>query len=102
MAVATSPLARALNLRPGEGRTLAVLGGYLMSCMASGVILLATINGLFLSVYPARLIPHVIIASALLTAVASVLFSGVIAGTARRSLAMGLSAFLFLTLFNKQ
>lgn len=98
MAVATGRIARALNLRPGEERTLAVLGAYLLLCTAAGTILVATMNGLFLSVYPGRLIPHVIIASALLTAVVAILFSGVIAGTARRALAAGLTATLLFIL----
>ena len=88
----TRALARALGLRPGEGRTLMVLGSFLLLVSATFTVLAATKNGLFLSVYPATYIPHVIIAGALVSAAASILFSGVIAGTARRSLAARLTA----------
>lgn len=91
-------LARALNLRPGEGRTLAVMSGYLFLNTATTTLLSAAKNGLFLSVYPATLIPHAVIAAALLTAVVAVVFTGIIAGTARRSLAVWLTAGLSLSL----
>lgn len=91
MADTPNALARALNLRAGEGRTLLILGSYLLLLTATTTILSATKNGLFLSVYPGAFIPHVIVASAVVTAVVSVVFSGVIAGTARRSLALRLT-----------
>lgn len=94
MANAQNALARALHIRAGEGPTLVVLGGYLLLVTATTTILSATKNGLFLSVYPGRYIPHVVIAAALVTAVVSVVFSGVIAGTARRSLALRLTVVL--------
>lgn len=84
-------LTRALNLREGEGRTLAVLGAFLLLVTATTTVLSATKNGLFLSVYPGTRIPHVIIAAAVVSAAASILFSGVISGTARRSLATRLT-----------
>ena len=91
-------LARALALRAGEGRTLAVLGGYMFLATATTTVLTASQNGLFLSVYPGRLIPYAVIAAALLTAVVAVAFAGVIAGTARRSMALGLTLFLAVSL----
>jgi hypothetical protein len=54
-------------------------------------------NGLFLSVYPGELIPHAVISAALLTALVAIAFTGVLAGTARRSLAIGLTAALGLS-----
>ena len=94
MAQVSNPVARALHLRPGEGRTLLVLGSYLLLCTAASTVLSASKNGLFLSVYPGRYIPHVVIGAALLTAGVAVVFSGVIAGTARRRLASWLTASL--------
>ena len=88
MPVAARALGRALNLRPGEGRTLMALGGFLLLVTATTTVLSATKNGLFLSVYPGTYIPHIIIAGAVVSAAVSILFSGVIAGTARRSLAV--------------
>lgn len=98
MAETSNALARALHLRAGEGRTLLILGGYLLLVTAATTILSATKNGLFLSVFPGSYIPHVIIGAALVTAVVSVVFSGVIAGTARRSLALRLTVTLVLTM----
>lgn len=94
MSSGPNALARALHLRAGEGRTLLVLGGYLLLVTATTTILSATKNGLFLSAYPGRYIPHVVIGAAFVTAVVSVVFSGVIAGTARRSLALRLTTVL--------
>ena len=51
-------------------------------------------NGLFLSVYEARLIPYAVIFAALLTAFVAIIFTGVVAGTDRRTLATGLTAVL--------
>jgi len=96
MAPVSSPLARALHLRAGEGRTLLVLGSYLLLCTAASTILSASKNGLFLSIYPGRYIPHVVVGAAVLTAGVAVVFSGVVAGTARRRLASRLTAFLVL------
>lgn len=94
MTEASHPIARAFHLRPGEGRLLVVLGSYLLLCTAATTILSAAKNGLFLSVYPGRYIPHAVIAAAALTALVAIIFSGVIAGTARRSLATRLTASL--------
>ena len=87
-------LAGALHLRAGEGRTLSVLGGFLLLNTANTTLLSSVKNGLFLSEYPAELIPYAIIAAALLTALTAITFAGVIAGTARRSLAVRLTAVL--------
>jgi hypothetical protein len=87
-------IAHALNLRVGEGRTLGVMGGFLLLNTANTTVLSALKNGLFLSVYPADLIPHAVIAGALLTAAVAIVFTGYVAGTARRSLAVGLTAVL--------
>jgi HEAT repeat protein len=92
-------LTSALSLRPGEGRTLAVLGGFLLLNTANTTVLSAVKNGLFLSVYPAETIPHAIIAGALLTALVAIVFTGYVAGTARRSLATGLTAALLASVF---
>lgn len=91
-------VARALNLREGEQRPLGVLGAYLFLTTVVTTVLSASKNGLFLSVYPGRLIPHAVIAAALVTAVVAVIFSGAIAGTARRRLAVGLTVVLGLSL----
>ena len=90
-------IARALNLRDGEGRALAVMGGFLLLNTANTTVLSALKNGLFLSVYPAQLIPHAVIAAALLTAAVAIVFTGYVAGTARRSLAVGLTAVLLVS-----
>lgn len=87
-------LTSVLGLRPGEGRTLAVMGGFLLLNTANTTVLSAAKNGLFLSVYPAGMIPRAVIAGALLTAVVAIVFTGYVAGTARRSLATGLTAAL--------
>jgi len=87
-------IAHALNLRTGEGRTLVVMGAFLLLNTANTTVLSALKNGLFLSVYPAGLIPHAVIAGALLTAAVAIVFTGYVAGTARRGLAMGLTAVL--------
>ncbi len=65
---ASERLGRALSLRPGEGRPLAVMGGYLLLNTATTTVISAAKNGLFLSVFPAELIPHAVILAALLTA----------------------------------
>jgi len=90
-------LAHVLNLRQGEGRTLAVMGAFLLLNTANTTLLSAAKNGLFLSVYPGELIPHAVIAAALLTAFVAILFTAVLAGTARRSLAVGLTVTLGLS-----
>jgi HEAT repeat protein/MFS family permease len=90
----TGRMGRALSLRPGEGRTLAVMGGFLLLNTANTTVLSALKNGLFLSVYTADLIPHAVIAAALLTATVAIVFTGYVAGTARRGLAIGLTAVL--------
>jgi hypothetical protein len=65
------------------------MGGFLLLNTANTTALSALKNGLFLSVYPASLIPHAVIAGALLTAAVAIVFTGYVAGTARRSLAVG-------------
>lgn len=84
-------LAGALHLREGEGNTLAIMAGFLFLNTANTTLLSAAKNGLFLSVYPGSLIPHAVIAAALLTAVTAIVFTGVISGTARRRLALWLT-----------
>ncbi len=91
-------LGKALNLREGEGRTFVVMGAFAFLNTANTTILSAAKNGLFLSVYPGDLIPHAVIAAAALTAVVAVVFTGIISGTARRSLAVWLTAVLALSL----
>jgi len=85
---------RTLRLRPAEARTLAVMGGFLLLNTANTTLLSAVKNGLFLSAYPAELIPHAVIGAALLTAIVAVVFTGYVVGTARRSLATGLTLLL--------
>lgn len=91
---------RALNLRHGEGRTFAVMGAFLFLNTANTTVLSAAKNGLFLSVYEPELIPYAVIAAALLTAAVAVVFTGVVAGTERRTLAMGLTAVLGLSILS--
>ncbi len=98
MRVRPRGLARLLNLREGEGRQLSVLGSYLLLTTVVTTVLSASQNGLFLSVYPGNLIPHAVIAAALVTAVVAILFGGAISGTARRSLALWLTLVLGLSL----
>jgi HEAT repeat protein len=89
-------MARALKLRSGEGQTLLGMAGFLLLSTANTTVLSAAKNGLFLSVYPGDLIPHAVIAAALLTAAVAVVFTAVVAGTARRSLALGLTIVLLV------
>jgi HEAT repeat protein len=93
----TLRIAHALNLRPGEGRTLAVMGAFLLLNTANTTVLSALKNGLFLSVYPGELIPHAVIAAALLTAAVAIVFTGYVSGTARRGLATALTAVLLVS-----
>jgi len=93
----SSRLAHALSLRPGEGRTLAVMGAFLLLNTANTTVLSAAKNGLFLSVYPSGMIPHAVIAGAFLTAAVAIVFTGYVAGTARRSLATGLTGALLVS-----
>lgn len=90
-------LQRALNLRPGEGRVFGVMAGFLFLNTANTTVLSAAKNGLFLSVYEPELIPHAVIAAALVTAAVAVIFTGVVAGTGRRTLASGLTFVLVAT-----
>ncbi|MEQ8329272.1 MAG: cyclic nucleotide-binding domain-containing protein [Longimicrobiales bacterium] len=98
MADSRGKIARVLNLREGEGHPLAILGAYLFLTTVVTTVVSASKNGLFLSVYPGNLIPHAVIAAALVTAVVAVGFSGAIAGAARRKLAVGLTAVLAVVL----
>jgi HEAT repeat protein len=70
------------------------MGAFLLLNTANTTVMSAAKNGLFLSVYPADLIPHAVIAAALLTATVAIVFTGYLAGTARRSLAAWLTAAL--------
>ena len=72
-------------------------GGFLLLNTANTTVLSAVKNGLFLSVYPADLIPQAVIAGSLLTAAVTIVFTGYLAGTARRSLAVGLTAALVVS-----
>ena len=87
-------LSRAVNLRAGEGRTLAVMGGFLLLNTANTTVLSAAKNGLFLSVYPGARIPHAVIGASLITALVAIVFTGYLAGAARRKLAVGLTGVL--------
>ncbi|MBI4545893.1 MAG: cyclic nucleotide-binding domain-containing protein [Gemmatimonadetes bacterium] len=70
---------RALNIRPGELRLVAVLGCYVFLTTAAVVVLSSLKNGLFLSVYNTpEFIPYVIIASALVSATFAVGFAGLV------------------------
>lgn len=89
---------RALNLREGEGKTFVVMGAFLFLNTANTTFLSAAKNGLFLSVYPGSLIPHAVIAGAAVTALVAVIFTGIISGTARRSLAVWLTVILAASL----
>ncbi|MFQ5537346.1 MAG: cyclic nucleotide-binding domain-containing protein [Gemmatimonadota bacterium] len=91
-------LAGFLRLRPGEGRLLGILGAFLFLSMATGTTAMAAANGLFLSTYPAHLIPYAVIAAALVTAAVAIIFAGMIAGTARRTFAVKLTLFLVASL----
>jgi len=94
LAVAVSEkVSRALHLRSGEDRTLAVMGGFLLLNTANTTVLSAAKNGLFLSVYPGSRIPHAVIAASLLTALVAIVFTGY-AGFTRRKLAIGLTSVL--------
>jgi HEAT repeat protein len=74
------------------------MGAFLFLNTAVTTVLSAAKNGLFLSVYSSDLIPQAVIAAALLTATIAVVFAGVLAGTARRGFAVGLTVVLGLTL----
>jgi HEAT repeat protein len=87
-------LQRVVNLRQGEGRTFAVMAGFLFLNTANTTVLSAAKNGLFLSAYAADLIPHAVISAALLTAFVAVIFTGLVPGTQRRVLATRLTATL--------
>jgi HEAT repeat protein len=92
--MASERVKRALGLREGEGRTLAVMGSFLLLSTANTTVISAVKNGLFLSVYSGDLIPHVVIAAALVTAAVAIVFTSYLSGTARRSLATRLTILL--------
>jgi len=102
MAINVYQIQRALNLRQGEGRTFAVMAGFLFLNTANTTVLSAAKNGLFLSVYEADLIPHAIIGAALLTAFVAIIFTGIVAGTQRRTFATGLTAVLALSILTSR
>ena len=96
-------VARVLNLRPGEGRVFVVMGGFLLLTTANATFLSAAKNGLFLSVYPADLVPYAVIAGALVTSIAAVVFAGVVGrATRRRNLASGLAAVVAVALLGSR
>jgi HEAT repeat protein len=70
------------------------MAGFLFLNTANTTVLSAAKNGLFLAEYEPRLIPHAVIAAALLTAFVAVIFTGVVAGTQRRVMATGLTVVL--------
>lgn len=74
-----------------------VMAGFLFLNTANTTVLSAAKNGLFLSEYEPQLIPHAVIAAALVTAAVAVIFTGLVAGTGRRTLATGLTAVLATT-----
>lgn len=78
-----------LEVREGEGRIGLVLFGHLFFMTGAAIVLSAAKNGLFLSAYPSDLIPHVIIAAAITTAVVAVLFTGLTGALSRRALIEG-------------
>ena len=93
-------LSSALNLRPGDARTLIVLGGYLFLLTATTTLLMAVKNGLFLSEYPPEWIPYAMIAGAVVTAFVSVVFSAFTArARSRDGLAGGFLRFMAASLF---
>ena len=97
-----SKLARALNLRDGEGPTLAVMAAFFFLNTANTTVISAAKNGLFLSAYPGDLIPYAVIAAALLTAVVAIVFAGVISGGGHRKLALSLTVVLGASLIGSQ
>jgi HEAT repeat protein/MFS family permease len=74
------------------------MGGFLLLNTANTTILSAAKNGLFLSVYPGERIPQAVIGASLLTAVVAVVFTGYVAGVARRKLATALTSALFASI----
>ena len=76
----------------------AVMAGFLFLNTANTTLLSAVKNGLFLSAYTPQLIPHAVIAAALLTAFVAVIFTGVLSGMRRRPLAIGLAAVLAISI----
>lgn len=80
----------------------AVMAGFLFLNTANTTVLSAAKNGLFLSAYPAELIPHAVISAALLTAFVAVIFTGIVAGTQRRQLAVGLTVVLGLSILGSR
>lgn len=74
-----------------------VMAGFLFLNTANTTLLSAAKNGLFLSAYRPELIPHAVISAALLTALVAVIFTGIVAGTQRRQLAIGLTGVLAIS-----
>jgi len=70
------------------------MAAFLLLNTANTTVISAAKNGLFLSEYAGELIPYAIIAAAMLTAVVAIVFAGVISGTGRRTLAVGLTVVL--------
>jgi HEAT repeat protein len=97
-----SRLARALDLREGEGHTLGVMAAFLFLNTATTTIISAAKNGLFLSEYQSDQIPYAIISAAILTAVVAVFFAGMISGSARRRFAVGLTGVLSASLIGSR
>ncbi|MCA8957992.1 MAG: hypothetical protein KDC87_18095, partial [Planctomycetes bacterium] len=69
-----SPL---LDLRPGEGRTLLLLGGHLFLVLAGNTLLATAAEALFLARYPYSWMPYTYLAGAFWTVVASFLYGKV-------------------------
>ncbi len=80
----------------------AVMAGFLFLNTANTTVLSAAKNGLFLSAYPPELIPHAVISAAILTAFVAVIFTGIVAGTQRRQLAIGLTIVLGLSILGSR
>ena len=97
-----SRVTRALNLREAEGRPLGVMAAFLFLNTANTTVISAAKNGLFLSEYGGDLIPYVVIAAALLTAVVAIVFAGVISGMGRRTLAVGVTVALGASLIGSR
>ena len=91
-------LARLLDVREGEGRVVLVLFGHLFFMTAAAIVLSAAKNGLFLSAYPAALIPHVIVAAAVVTALFAIVFTGLTGGLPRRRVVEATTAVAALSL----
>ncbi|MGE3752718.1 MAG: cyclic nucleotide-binding domain-containing protein [Planctomycetota bacterium] len=64
-------LARLLDVRPGEGRRLLLLGGHLFLLLAALGVLMTAAEAIFLAAYPYTWVPYTYIGGALVSVVAS-------------------------------